>query len=98
MGSTFDFSAEERTMILAALKHEKEKLIEINIDPKGSYDQEISEVIKIENEIKKETDLLSRDQLDGIIIHLGELVETNQFDTSDIYALDAKISEITDIP
>lgn len=100
MRHTLDFFAEEKTIILAAVKHEKGKLLEYNNDPitMGSYDQEIKEVIEIEEEIKKDNVLLSRNQLIDITAYLGELVETNQFDSSDIYELDSKLNEIIDLP
>lgn len=100
MRSYFDFSAEEKTIILAAIKVRKEESNDNDSDPEtiSINENDLNEALEIEEEIQKENIQLSRNQLNAIGTYLGPLMDENIFDQLDISALEDKISEITDLP
>lgn len=85
-----DFSTQEKTLILEAIKHEKDL-------QNRSDDEEIEYIEEIEEEIGRNNVFLSRRQLDTIGTYLGPLMDTGKFKQLEISALEDKISELTDL-
>ncbi|MDR3026004.1 hypothetical protein [Chryseobacterium sp.] len=86
------FTPEEKSLILAAIQYEKE--IQDRSD-----DEEIEYVEEIEEEFQKENVFISRRHIDSIIIYLGYLLDRkDQYENSQILALESKLDDLSNLP
>lgn len=81
----------EKQLITSAILLEK-KLDEY-IDP-----GHVEFINDIEEEIKRDTILLSRTQIDVIVYYLEALLETTEYDDKEVSALQHKLNFFSDLP
>ncbi|VXB02069.1 hypothetical protein [Chryseobacterium sp. 8AT] len=94
-----EFNENERNLILAAIKVEKEKLLNYNSDEQttGIFDEDLEDLKEIEREILCDQILLSRDQLDTLVLYLSVLQDNSDYDQLEIIELEDKINLLTDL-
>ncbi|RLJ33961.1 hypothetical protein CLU97_3451 [Chryseobacterium sp. 7] len=86
------FTLEEKSMILAAIKHEKE--LQDRMD-----EEEIDYVEEIEEEMQRENIFISRRNIDSLIIYLGHLLDkTDQYNTAEVLTLESKLDDLSNLP
>lgn len=86
------FTPEEKNLILAAIQYEKE--IQDRAD-----DDEIEYVEEIEEEFQKENIFISRRNIDSIIIYLEHLLnKADQYNTTEVQALESKLDNLSNLP
>ena len=86
------FTPEEKNLILAAIQYEKELQDRTDED-------EIEYVEEIEDEIQKENIFISRRHIDSIIIYLGHLLnKADQYNNTQVLALESKLDDLSNLP